>query len=584
MEQERGPESLFEFIVMIIKAYITGIPSIIKSMIVSAVLSAFVTNAIHFYLMGWVNNGWNNAGNPWLDPVIFITGQGPAKVMLFYFMITYLFWWTIGMFRSRGIGPTIKMIVTSPIWIIKSLTTIGFAVLPMLMGGLAVSFVLGLTVLTNPTAITMFLMMVTVLISQDESLIIMGLQLGFKDVSGLLNRGKPSTIPDPLVPSAAIVGAGIGFGYIAFLKPSTTVIGGIAVLTVAGLVYMFIRNRRSPGVAMVATLFVLLSAIAIMSPMVRADDGGIPENGGWSNLPNMPWLIQELIRKGYPASIAATLAASMISGMFSGPVLDKVKPLDAGDYVDKKYDDTIDDGKVRLWKWVKVDSDGHLTDAEGQQWSKVWAGKGLPEAVVNAEDSDLLGDRVRIWTFEPPKDQGLKDKINDEVMDIGKTHIDRMHPDNWKGLTKAQQKETMEKISDALKKATGVDYDFEVTHDNRKGLGGSFRRSYTETNADGTTTEHRALLKINSNGDIYDDPRTALRTIIHEVRHAYQKKVGDPNGTDYQRITHYNNNNIQSSRKDYVRYGESLNERDSRAFGHDAANQLIQQMNQRWGH
>ena len=346
---------------MILKAYITGIPSIIKSMIVSVVLSAVVTNAIHFYLMGWVNNGWNNAGNPWLDPVLFLVGQGTPKVMLFYFMVTYLFWWVIGMFRSRGIGSTVKMIVTSPIWIIKSLTSIGFAVFPMIMGGLAVSFVLGLTVLTNPTAITMFLMMITVLISQDESLIIMGMQLGFKDASGLVNRNKQAAIPSAHLPSAAILGATIGFGYIAFLKPSTLVIGGIALLSIAGLVYMFIRNRRSPAVAVIATLFVLLSATAIMAPMVHADDGGIPENGGWSNLLNNPWLIQELIRKGYPASVAATIAAAMISGMFSPPVLDKVKPL-GENYVDKTYRDPVDDGKVKHWRWVKVDSGGQVTD------------------------------------------------------------------------------------------------------------------------------------------------------------------------------------------------------------------------------
>ncbi len=580
MAQERGPESLFEFIVMIIKAYITGIPSIIKSMIVSAVLSAVVTNVIHFYLMGWVNNGWNNAGNPWLDPVIFITGQGPAKVMLFYFMITYLFWWVIGMFRSRGIGPTIKMTVTAPIWIIKSLTTIGFAVLPMLMGGLAVSFVLGLTVLTNPTAITMFLMMITVLISQDESLIIMGLQLGFKDISGLLNRGKPSPIPDPLVPSAAIVGAGIGFGYIAFLKPSTTIIGGIALLTVAGLVYMFIRNRRSPAIVVVATLFVLVTVVTIMAPMVLADDGGIPENGGWSNLPNMPWLIQELIRKGYPASIAAALAASIISGMFSPPVLSKIKPLGEG-YVDKTYRDPVDDGRVQHWRWVKVDSDGHVTDADGQQWQKQWSGKGLPKAIVDAEDSPMLGDRVRIWTQEPPADTSTQDNIADGIVNLGRTHVDKLHPDNWKDLTAAQRGDVLREVNKVLQKELGVDYSFEVSNQpDRPGLGGSFTPAGKD--ADGKVKPGK--IKINAAGQAFKDPREAIRTIVHEARHAYQDSQANASGTDYQQMCNYNNNNYNGSRGDYVRYGEQFIERDSRTFGQNTTNRLIGRLNQAWGH
>ncbi len=582
--EEQPPQSLLELIFTIAKSYVLGIPSIIKSMIISTILSVIIANAVHFYLIGWVNDGWNSSGDPVLDAMMFTMGQAyNPKIMLFYFMGSYLFWWLVGMLRSRGVVRTITLIATTPIWIAKSLGQAKFAAIPMILGGLAVSFLVSISVLTGPTSIALFLSMITILISQEESLIVMALQLGFKDVKGLLNREQQIPIPSPAQPVTAILGACLGFGYMTFYDTSAMVIGAFSVITIAALIFMYIRDRNNNTAAIMAVLLLVLMA-AQFTPYAQADDRGIRENGGWSSVQPGGWLFNELVATGYPASIAAAIGAAMISGLFSPPVLSKVKPLDAGDYVVKKYDDTIDDGKVRLWKWVKVDSDGQLTDADGQQWSKVWAGKGLPEAVVNAEDSDLLGDRVRIFTFEPPKDQGLKDKINDEVMDIGGPHIDRMHPDNWKGLTKAQKKETMEKVSDALKKAMGLDYEFEVTHDNRKGLGGSFRRAYTETHADGTTTEHKGLLKINSNGRIYDDPRTALRTIIHEARHAYQKTVGDPNGTDYQRITDYNNNNIQSSRKDYVRYGESLNERDSRAFGHDSANQLIQQMNERWGH
>lgn len=583
-QEERPPESLLQLIFVIAKSYILGIPSIIKNMIVSVILSVIVSNAVHFYLIGWVNDGWNPTGNPTLDALIFSTNHpNSPKVMLFYFMASYLFWWLIGMIRSRGIARTVTLIVTTPIWIAKSMAGAGFGAVPMILGGLAVSFLVSISALTGPSAVTMFLGMITVLVSQEESLMVIGLQLGFKDVKGLLNRGQQAPIPSPAQPVTAILGACLGFGYMTFFDTSATIILAFSVVTIAALVYMFIRDRNNNTAAMMTVLLLVLAA-AQLSPLAQADDGGIKENGGWASAQPGGWLFDALVRSGYPASIAAAIGAAMISGLFSPPVLDKVKPLEPGDYVDKVYRDPVDDGIVNHWRWVKVDSDGHITDADGQQWQKQWTGKGLPEAVVNAEDSDLLGDRVRIFTFEPPKDQGLKDKINDEVMDIGGTHIDRLHPDNWKGLTKAQKKETMERVSDALKEAMGLDYEFEVTHDNRKGLGGSFRRAYTETHADGTTTEHKGLLKINSNGRIYDDPRTALRTIIHEARHAYQKKIGDPNGTDYQRITDYNNNNIQSSRRDYVRYGESLNERDSRSFGHDAANQLIQQMNERWGH
>ena len=574
VEQEQGPQSLIEFIGIILKAYITGIPSVIKGMVVSAVISAVLGNAVHFYLMGWLNDGWNNGGNPWLDPIIFLVGQNPAKVMLFYFMITYLFWWLIGMFRSKGIVPTLKMIVTSPIWMVKSLTSIGFAVLPMLMGGLAVSFVLGLTVLTGPTSITMFLMMITVLVSQDESLIIMGLQLGFKDASGLVNRNQQPRLPSAHVPSAAIVGAGIGFGYMAFFNTNPMVIGGIATLSIAGLVYMFIKSRKGPQAAVLCTLLVLISAVAIMAPAAYADDGGIPENGGWGNLINNPWLIQELISKGYPASIAATIAASLVSGLFSPPVLSKIKPLGDG-YVQKDWTGWTKDGKVDTPTQFKEDPHGRWVSPDGKKWSpESQEGVGLSETIIDAEDSELLGDRVRVYTQEPPKDQELITDITDGIKGLGRENVDQLHPDNWKNLTPDEKGKVMEKVSDVLKDKLGLTYDLDMSSNAAEpGLGGSWSR--------GTGGDPNKLT-INTSGDAFKDPREAIRTLIHETRHGYQERVQDPKGSDYQQMCEYNDTNYMGSGSDYVRYNEQFVERDSRNFGQNTTNQVIGELNKMW--
>ncbi len=580
VEQEQSPQSLIEFIGIILKAYITGIPSVIKGMVVSVVISAVLGNAVHFYLMGWLNDGWNNGGNPWLDPIIFLVGQNPAKVMLFYFMITYLFWWLIGMFRSRGIVPTLKMIVTSPIWMVKSLTSIGFAVLPMLMGGLAVSFVLGLTVLTGPTSITMFLMMITVLVSQDESLLIMGLQLGFKDASGLVNRNQQPMLPSPHVPSAAVVGAGIGFGYIAFFNTNPMVIGGIAALSIAGLVYMFIRSRKGPQAAVVCTLLVLISAVAIMAPAAYADDGGIPENGGWGNLINNPWLIQELISKGYTASIAATIAASLVSGLFSPPVLSKIKPLGDG-YVQKDWKGPFVKGK-KVMDWdIETDAAGNkVVNAAGTHYKTTPKGKGLTTGIIDAADSDLLGDRVRIFTQEPPQDKKLMTDITDGIKGLGRETVDQLHPDNWKHLTPDEKGKVMEKVSDVLKEKLGLTYDLDLySNTNKPGLGGSWSRGSKKTPNNPATPNK---LKINTAGNSFKDPREAIRTLIHETRHGYQERVQDPKGSDYQQMCEYNDTNYVGSGTDYVRYNEQFVERDSRNFGQNTTNQLIGELNKMW--
>lgn len=575
-QQEQGPQNLIQFIGMIIKAYITGIPSIIKGMIISIIISAVITNAIHFYLMGWVNDGWNYGNVPALDGLIFMSGQETSpRIMLFYFMVTYLFWWVIGMFRSRGIGKTVSLIATTPIWIVKSLTSIGFAVLPMIMGGLAVSFVLGLTVLTNVTALTMFLMMITVLVSQEESLMVMGLQLGFKDVSGMVNRGQPVQIPPATMPAAAIIGAGLGFGYMSFFNTNPMVIGAIALVSIAGLVYMFIRNRRGQTAAIYATLLLLVSAFALLAPTVLADDGGIPENGGWSNLTNNMWLVNELIRRGYPASAAAVLAASWISGLFSPPVLSKVKPLGEG-YVEKTYKDArAGDRKVTTWRYYKDPHGRFVNNKTGERYSRVET-QGLPQTVIDAEDSPMLGDRVRVWTQDPPPDTGTQEDIVDGIMDMDDAHVDNLHPDNWKNLTADQRGEILKEVNKVLQDELGVEYDFEVTNQaDRPGLGGSF----TPGGEGG-----KGKIKINAAGDAFSDPRTAIRTIVHEARHAYQDAQADAKGNDYQQMCQYNNDNYVSSRTDYVQYGEQFIERDSRTFGHNTANRLINSLNERWGH
>ena len=108
-------------------------------------------------------------------------------------------------------------------------------------------------------------------------------------------------------------------------------------------------------------------------------------------------------------------------------------------------------------------------------------------------------------------------------------------------------------------------------NDPDKGLGGSFSPSSN-------------TIEINSNGNAFDDPRTAIRTLVHEARHAYQEKQNGKNNTDFEKMCNYNNKNYTSSSDDYVRYKEQFIERDSRKFGNNTANEIISQLNKKWGH
>jgi hypothetical protein len=565
--QQRRPETLAQLILTVAKGFVTGLPQIIKSMIAMALISTILANAAHLYLMGWVNDGWNSSGNPTLDALIFIDGQqGSPSVMLFYFAASYIFWWLIGMLRSRGVGTTLKLILTTPIWVGGSLARAGAASLPALAAGIAASFALGLTLLTEPTSLLMLLTTATILISQGESIMVYALQLGIRDASRL--AGRQAAMPDKSAPVVAILGSALGFAYMTFFNPGALTLIAFTLVAAAGLAYLALRRRSGTQGAAVAAL-ILVAAAAFLAPTAAADDGGIQENGGWGALATYPWLLNTLITRGLPASAAATLGSILISMLFNPRTLSTVKPLDDA-YVDKDWSGDTRGGVVDLTTEFAEDPHGLWTTPDGRRWTPTGQeGTGLRRTIIDAQDDPSLGNRVRVYTMDPPRDQALLDGISRDIAGLDRWTVDRLHPDNWKDLTPGQRGVVLQQLNTVIKDRLGVEYNFNVVNDPDKGLGGSF---------DPTTK----TIEVNANGNAFDDPRTAIRTLIHEARHAYQDRTQDPNGTDYQRMCNYNNTNYTGSNDDYVRYAEQFIERDSRTFGNNAANQTINELNQVW--
>lgn len=546
MEQQKGPQNLIEFIVVVIKAIITGIPSIIKGMIISVIFSAVVANAIHFYLMGWVNDGWNLGNDPVVNALIFANGQQTSpKVMLFYFLISYVFWWVIGMFRTRGIASTIKQIITTPVWITRSLVKAGIGSFGMLMGGITASFIVGLTLLTGPSSMMMFLMTMTWLVAQDQSLIVLGLQFGFKDLSGLVNRGQPNQLPDKSLPVVGILGSAIGFAYMTFFNANTTMMLAFVVLTIGGLAFGYMRNKNSQNAGILAALLIMIAAVSLMAPMVLGDDGGIRENGGWGSVTGGSIIRDVLINRGMPASLVAALG-SLIASFISPPSLwGEVENL--GSDAEHTYS-----GATRV--------DG-VVDYAGD------AGPGLPQSVIDAEDNEMLGDVVRVYTQDVPTDQGLLDDITEGITDLGTEVTNQLHPDVWNTLTPEQRGEVMTQVNDVLNEELGTEHTFTTFSDPADpGLYGSYNPN--------TNT-----IRLNTSSSGFSDPREALRTVIHEARHSYQEAQADSSGNDFQQMSQYNNDNYNSSGDDYVRYGEQYIERDSRTFSSNSTNDIINALN-----
>ena len=449
------------------------------------------------------------------------------------------------MFRTRGIVTTIKKLVTTPIWVASSLVKAGIGSFAMLMGGITVSFIVGRTLLTGPSSIMMFLMTITWLVAQDESLMVLGLQFGFKDLSGLANRGQPSRLPDKSLPVVGILGAVIGFAYMTFFNANTTVMAAFVVLTIGGLVFMYMRNRNSQQVGVMAALLIMVAAASLIAPVVYADDGGIRENGGWGSVTGGTWLRDALISRGMPASLVAAMG-SMIASFISPPSLwGEVENLESD--AEHTYS-----GATR--------TDG-VVDYAGD------AGPGLPQSVIDADDNEMLGDVVRVYTQDVPTDQGTIDDITEAVTGLGTEVTNQLHPDVWSTLTPEQKGEVMSQINDALNEEMGTDHTFTtVSNPARPGLYGSYNPNTNTVN-------------LNSSSRGFNDPREALRTVIHEARHSYQWSERDSSGSDYEQMSAYNYDNYNVSTNDYVRYGEQFIERDSRGFSSNTTNSIINGLN-----
>ncbi len=538
-------------------------------------LSAVISNAIHLYYIGWVNDGWApGSSSQFVKSIILTWGQeNDPKVLLFYVTITYLFWWFIGMIRGKGIKKTIKLLVTTPIWVAKSLIRAKLTALPMILTGLAVSFIIGFNYLTVATVPTMSLMVLTIIISQKESILLTALRLGIRDVSSLIKRGEKVDLPDPALPTLMLLGSCIGFGYLTFYNPSPTAIRVFTALALASVASMFILGRRNQRTGVMMVLLLLITASAIVLPSVMADDGGIKENGGWDALLNNKWLMEELVKKGLPVSTVSALSAAFLAGMRSTQ-LSKVKLLN-DDYVNIKYNDANPyDRDLSEWVYEK-NPNGQYVDKSGEHYTR-YLPQGIPDYLIGMKDSETYSLDVRMFTKDPVIDTELNQKIVDSIWNgLDGSTSDKLNPEKWKNLSGDEKGELMKNLSDLIKKELGLEMNLKFENNSTDPtLGGKQIPS-----KDGAP----ATVIVYTSSDIFKDPQKAVRTLVHEIRHVYQDAQAKADGNDFQKICSYNINHYESSEDDYVRYGEQFIERDARAFGHEISNKLFDNLNNLWG-
>lgn len=279
------------------KQFILGIPRAIKTILTTSIISAVIANILHVYLLGWVNDGFEPGENKFLNDMILVYGnEGSPQVLLFYILLSYIFWWTIRTMTAKGPIQTLKNIATTPLWLYNNLRESGADGFPQLTIGITASLILGILILTPPTSLTLIFLALTILFSQETSITLYLIRLLHRDLT------RKNELTPIHVPVNIILGAIIGAFFMVYIRPNEIMVITIAVITV--IVSITLRRRKS------ATPLLLLAFILV--PCVCAHDGGIRESGGVEAIGNNE-LTVTLIEESAPASVAAALGATLLA-------------------------------------------------------------------------------------------------------------------------------------------------------------------------------------------------------------------------------------------------------------------------------
>lgn len=402
MEQEQqGPQNTIQFLTMMITSLVKGIPQMLKSMIITSVLSGVVTLAAHFYLLLVPNDGYNT-GNPMLTPILVLANVQPTppNVLLFWFLANYIFWMVIGTFKEYGILGGVKQFVTTPIFAINGLRESGFGAFPMLMGGLGFAFLLRLWILGTMTTLQMFLMMIGVLVSQENSITLIGMELFMTDIRKLVNRDKEIQDIGFGLPSTLILGAILGFAYLVFFPYNVQMVQVLLALMVLGIIGMFVQGRRKGTADQVALALMLLCAFSLMAMPVNADDGGAAESGGAQNVINNVPLRNYMISQGINPAIAGIAASLVAQGKMTPKIFEQLKK-----------------GKI------KVTSDMSIQEMQTMQ-------KVRTKVLTNLQKMErevMFGKANKLWKPDGEKGNILEhtDKMINDLLKTGEVDINK---------------------------------------------------------------------------------------------------------------------------------------------------------------
>src|SRR6056297_1901714 len=156
-QQPKRPESLLQFLLMMIKGFIKGLPKMIVRNIVKIVIVTVLILVIHTYLLVDLNEGF------WYDQFNKLSGMINVKdaetgAITFWAVAMMLLTQLWRKSRTKGLFKTLGEVVSLPVWLGSCIRDAGKARFIALSVGAAIAILLSIFITSNWTILVLAVM------------------------------------------------------------------------------------------------------------------------------------------------------------------------------------------------------------------------------------------------------------------------------------------------------------------------------------------------------------------------------------------------------------------------------------------
>jgi hypothetical protein len=318
--QTKKPESFPQFLFMLVKGFITGLPKLIARNIIKIVIMAVAILILHTYLLVDLNEGF------WFDPNNRLSGMINVRNA----NTGSITFWAVSMFfvtqlwrrsRIKGIKQTLGEVITLPVWLGSCIKNSGKARFIALSVGAALAILVSIFITNNWTILVFALLTALSFSSRMQSLLLMAVNLAISDFNKIFRR--KAIQKSPSVATTSLIIAGLSLGFIASLFiPQILWARVIAIVLLLVLSVLQIKGIMSPKVAAGFLIFSGMQLVLLRFNIAFADDGGLSEAGGtWRSWIGSPGA-GTAVKMGVPPAGAGTAGA--LVGTFTGEFISQV--------------------------------------------------------------------------------------------------------------------------------------------------------------------------------------------------------------------------------------------------------------------